>query len=605
MDTTKIVKYLALLLLSAPLTAMAQVKAIDAQTAATLEHVEQLQLENQNGAALKTLEAAIRAHADKPDDLAYLYAHQSGIYVAMDSLLLGKRLLDSSMRYATDKAAKAVAYRAKAFLANYLNEPDEVVKDALTGLAYLDGNEGELTTRYHLNYLLYSAYSKWSDREKMEKYILACAAYAQRIGKPNLLVNVNNGLSSMYLADYRKSGNRASLDSMYHYLKRSFTIQQEHAGEVSGNTFAITCINLGNFYLTYSDAPAAERERQAYFYLGLAEKELEQHRASAEKWVNVYGIKSGFALGNGNILQAEKYLLQGLSRIQQSDQAHDKEAYTIFKHLSDIAVKKQDYPAALNYQRQAETRLRQILDHEQIFNAQKLEIQYETEKKNEQLKLLTETASLRKRQSYLYGGLALALLIGLVFMFSSYHFRLRYSIEREKKLANEKEEGERYAAMQLKMEKEEQARLRAEQELLELQRGRLQKEALANSLIIEHKNDMLNQIRSQLKTGDTHHVRKLLKEEALLNADFEEVKLQVQELHPGFFNQLTGKAVQKLTPLDLKYCTYIYLKMNSKQIAQALHVEVQSVRMFKYRLKQKLGLPRESDLEQFIQQLGN
>src|SRR5690606_24192400 len=135
MDTTKIVKYLALLLLSAPLTAMAQVKAIDAQTAATLEHVEQLQLENQNGAALKTLEAAIRAHADKPDDLAYLYAHQSGIYVAMDSLLLGKRLLDSSMRYATDKAAKAVAYRAKAFLANYLSEPDEVVKDALTGLA--------------------------------------------------------------------------------------------------------------------------------------------------------------------------------------------------------------------------------------------------------------------------------------------------------------------------------------------------------------------------------------------------------------------------------------------------------------------------------------
>ncbi|WP_257657807.1 hypothetical protein [Parapedobacter lycopersici] len=603
MDTTKIIRYLVLLLLAGPLTAMAQ--AIDAETAATLEKVERLQLENQTGAALKTLEAAIRAHADKPDDLAYLYAHQSGIYVAMDSLLLGKRLLDSSMRYATDQAAKAVAYRAKAFLANYLNEPDEVVKDALTGLTYLNGNDGELITRYHLNYLLYRAYSKWGDREKMEKYILECAVYAQRIGRPNLLANVNNGLSSMYLADYRKSRDRASLDSMYHYLKQSFIIQQEHVGEVSGNTFAITCINLGNFYLTYSDAPAAERERQAYFYLGLAEEELEQHRASAEKWVNVYGIKSGFALSNGNILQAEKYLLQGLSRIQQSDQAHDKEAYAIFKHLSDIAVKKQDYPAALNYQQQAETRLRQILDHEQIFNAQKLEIQYETEKKNEQLKLLTETASLRKRQNYLYGGLALALLIGLVFMFSSYHFRLRYSIEREKKLANEKEEGERYAAMQLKMEKEEQARLRAEQELLELQRGRLQKEALANSLIIEHKNDMLNQIRSQLKTGDTHHVRKLLKEEALLNADFEEVKLQVQELHPGFFNQLTGKSVQKLTPLDLKYCTYIYLKMNAKQMAQALHVEVQSVRMFKYRLKQKLGLPRESDLEQFIQQLGN
>src|SRR5690606_14265750 len=136
-------------------------------------------------------------------------------------------------------------------------------------------------------------------------------------------------------------------------------------------------------------------------------------------------------------------------------------------------------------------------------------------------KLLAETASLRKRQTYLYGGLALALLVGLVFMFSSYRFKLRYSIEREKKLAHEKEEAGRYAAMQLKMEKEEQARLKAEQELLELQRERLQKEALANSLIIEHKNDMLNQIRNQLRTGDAHHVRKLLKTEMLLNTDFE------------------------------------------------------------------------------------
>lgn len=576
---------------------------IQTRTAATLEKVEQLQLDNQTAEALETLEDAIQNHPNTPDDLAYLYAYQSGIYISMDSLLRGKRLLDLSMEHARSNVAKAVAYRAKAFLNNYLNQPDEVVKDALTGLKYLEDDEEELVTGYYLNYLLYSAYSKWDDKERMEKYIQRCAEYAQRIQKPNLLANTNNGISSMYLAEYNESRNRASLDSMYQYLKKSFSIQHENPEKVSGNTFAITCINLANYYLVYSDATADERKEQAYFYLELAEGELKRNRATADKWVNVFGIKSGFAQQAGNILQAEACLLQGLSHIQQNNQTYYKQEYSVFKSLSDIAVKKNDYDAALKYQQTAENKLRQIFDQQQIFNAQKLEIQYETEKKNEQLKLLGETAALRKRQNYLYGGLAFALLIGLIFMFSSYHFKLRYSIEREKKLAQEKEEAERYAAMQLKMEKEERARLKAEQELLELQRQQLQKEALANSLIIEHKNDMLNQIRNQLKGGDAHTIHKLLREEMLLNTDFEEVKLQLQELHPNFFNQLSEKSVQKLTPLDLKYCTYIYLKMNTKQIAQALHVEVQSVRMFKYRLKQKLGLPKESDLEQFIQRI--
>lgn len=601
MFTTKIIGSLVLFLF---FPAMIFAQSIGVHTSGVLAKVEQLQLDNQTAEALETLEDAIHHQANTSDDLAYLYAHQSGIYIAMDSLLVGKRLLDLSMEHARSNAAKAVAYRANAFLNNYLNQPDEVVKDALIGLKYLEGNDDELITHYYLNYLLYSAYSKWNDKERMEKYIGQCAVYAARTGKPNLAANVNNGISSMYLAEYNQSQSPASLDSSYHYLRKSFLIQHENPEQVSGNTFAITCINLANYYLVYSDAAPGERKKHAYFYLGLAEGELKRKRASADKWVNVFGIKSGFAQQEGNIGQAEAYLLHGLSHIQQSSNLFHKQEYSIYKSLSDISVGKNDHTAALKYQQIAETKLRQILDEQQIFNAQKLEIQYETAKKNEQLKLLTETASLRKRQNYLYGGLAVALLLVLVSMFSSYHFKLRYSIERQKKLTHEKEEAERYAAMQLKVEKEEQARLKAEQELLELQRQQLQKEALANSLIIDRKNQMLNQIHDQLKAGDPQTVHKLLKEEMLLNTDFEEVKLHIQELHPHFFNQLTEKSVQKLTPLDLKYCTYIYLKMNTKQIAQALHVEAQSVRMSKYRLKQKLGLPKESDLEQFIQQMG-
>ncbi|NGM65653.1 hypothetical protein [Sphingobacterium sp. SGR-19] len=571
-------------------------------TQQALDTLDQLQLRNKPLDAFDALEKAIR-NTDSPADLAYLYAHQSGMYVAMDSLLKGKRLLDLSMENAEKSKnphAKAIAYRAKAYLSNMLNLPDAVVEDALRGLKYVEDNNDDLLTKYYLYYLLYSAYSKWDDEEKMEKYIRICQQYAILVNNINLQANVNNGMSSMFLARYKASGQQNLLDSSYHYLNNALTLYQRSPDKVSGNTSVITCINLANYYLEFSATDLVTRRQKAFQYLRLAEEKLQNKEASSEKWINVFGIKSGFAKKQGDLVLAEQYLVQGLSQLMSSNGNHFKLEYAVNKDLTDIALKKNNLKTALAYQQRAESLLKKSFDAQQLFNAQKLEIQYETEKKDQQLKLLREREGFRKKQNYLYGGIAVALLFGLIFMFASYHFKLKYSIEREKQLVREKEDAEHQSALQLKIEKEEQARLRAEQELLHLKRQQLEKEALANSLIIEHKNDMLKQIQGKIQDGDAADVKKLLKEEMLLRADFEDVKMQIQQLHPTFFNQLTEKAVQKLTALDLKYCAYIYLQMTTKQIAQALHVEPQSVRMFKYRLKQKFGLGKDVDLEKFL-----
>src|SRR3546814_11297317 len=88
------------------------------------------------------------------------------------------------------------------------NLPDAAVKDALAGLEFLERNEEELTTKYHFYYLLYSVYSKWDDEQRMEKYIRLCNEYAIRAANPSLQANVNNGISSMYLARYERSEER-------------------------------------------------------------------------------------------------------------------------------------------------------------------------------------------------------------------------------------------------------------------------------------------------------------------------------------------------------------------------------------------------------------
>src|SRR5690606_31570626 len=110
-----------------------QAQHISDASQATLDQVEQFQLQNKPKEALNALSEAI-GNTKSVDDLAYLYAFQSGLYSTMDSLLIRNETLELRLENAQKSkknTSKAVAYRAKAFLNNTLNLPDSVVKDAL------------------------------------------------------------------------------------------------------------------------------------------------------------------------------------------------------------------------------------------------------------------------------------------------------------------------------------------------------------------------------------------------------------------------------------------------------------------------------------------
>lgn len=186
-------------------------------------------------------------------------------------------------------------------------------------------------------------------------------------------------------------------------------------------------------------------------------------------------------------------------------------------------------------------------------------------------------------------------------MFSSYHFKLRYSVGRENQLNAEKQE----ADLKLKLHEEEQARLQAEQNLLTLQQQKLQDEVLASQLHLEHKNNVLKDLKDKIKNDSTINLKQVIREENMLDNDFDNTKFRIQELHPNFFKTLNEYSKQKLTPLDLKYCSYIYLGMDTKQIANLLNIEPKSVRMAKYRLKQKFGLSKNEELNMFFHEINS
>lgn len=78
---------------------------------------------------------------------------------------------------------------------------------------------------------------------------------------------------------------------------------------------------------------------------------------------------------------------------------------------------------------------------------------------------------------------------------------------------------------------------------------------------------------------------------------------EFQANNRDYFNKLEEYSNNKLTVQDLKYCDCFCMKLTPKEISNMYNVESKSVRMNKYRIKQKLNVPSDISLEAFLQQL--
>lgn len=76
-------------------------------------------------------------------------------------------------------------------------------------------------------------------------------------------------------------------------------------------------------------------------------------------------------------------------------------------------------------------------------------------------------------------------------------------------------------------------------------------------------------------------------------------RLYFEKVHPSFFTSLQGR-FPMLTLDDLKICAFMKIHMSSREIANIINISQESVRTHKYRLKKKLGLGADTDLQEFI-----
>ncbi|MNS54016.1 Bacterial regulatory protein, luxR family [compost metagenome] len=74
------------------------------------------------------------------------------------------------------------------------------------------------------------------------------------------------------------------------------------------------------------------------------------------------------------------------------------------------------------------------------------------------------------------------------------------------------------------------------------------------------------------------------------------------EVNPDFFNKLK-EACSDLTENNLRMCAYFKMGMTAKQVASILNISVETVKNGRYRLKKKLGLTEQDNLDDFIRNI--
>lgn len=589
-----------------------------------LRSIDSLLIGEKNNKALTLINTSLQKRLSKAD-LAVLYSEATRVYIQMDSLKLAQEAANKSASSAastTNDYAKAVAKLAQARVAIIIGTLEEVIRISQEGLTLLGDKPGGAFMKSYFYYFLYGVYSHWDDSEKMEYYARASLKFARGSSNENVMANAFNGLSSTFLIRQKKTGNPAYLDSSFAYLRKSLKLYKSHPSKVSLSTFMITNTNIANYFLEFSPLSFSQRRDSIFQYLNIAEKLTKKSNPTSPLLANIYGI-TGLVLEKSQDLPgAEKNYLKAIQILNLNHSKNNDTYYTTYKSLASLSEEKGEWKEALSYQQKAETSLMNMFNEDQRQNVEKLDIQYQTAKKDKTLQLLQAEAKAHHKQSLLYLIIGATLLIAIIFMLRSYHFKLRYSIEREKKLEQEKqdaslqaklkaqeaerhkrekEETKKRSEIQLNLEKEEQARLKAEQELLRLRQEQLQKEVMATTLQVEHKNQVLQVLKSELETGGIPRLNQVIRQEMATDRDFETASRQIEGISPDYFQLLTKISRGCLTDLDQKYCAYLYLKMSTKQIAQMMNVEPQSVRMTKYRIKQKLNLSKTESLDGFLQ----
>lgn len=285
----------------------------------------------------------------------------------------------------------------------------------------------------------------------------------------------------------------------------------------------------------------------------------------------------------------------------------------VFELLSDLHFKNKSYALALAYKDsilKGNTRLNEIKDGK-LFESSKVKFEIQNYRNELTLK---ETRMANERKIF-YAILA-ALIV--VVMFVMVTLRNRSQKHKQNKLIAQRSE----QILALELEKKNSDHLLLEQQMAEketqalLEQERLKNEIesrnrklSAKALYLSGRNQMIEEILSDLshlpelskEASIVNHIRRL-KSHLKSDSEWDNFITHFEQVNQSFLNTLKEKH-PGLTANDIRFISYIYMNLSTKEIAAMLNVTPEACRKRKERISAKMELPENVNLYDYLASL--
>jgi DNA-binding CsgD family transcriptional regulator len=185
--------------------------------------------------------------------------------------------------------------------------------------------------------------------------------------------------------------------------------------------------------------------------------------------------------------------------------------------------------------------------------------------------------------------------------------------QREQKLMARKQEEELFQKENeiSKLSQQSQEEItRLQNEKLESELQHMNNELATSTMHLLNKNEFITSIKNNLghiikKSSneevrkELHQITKDIENNISADSDWEQFQFHFDRVHGDFSNRFKA-AFPALSPQDIKLSAYLRMNLSTKEIAQLLNISVRGVEISRYRLRKKLNLDRNRNLQDFI-----
>lgn len=257
---------------------------------------------------------------------------------------------------------------------------------------------------------------------------------------------------------------------------------------------------------------------------------------------------------------------------------------TLAKASHDVGRNNQSHDAFLDYIKLKDS----LLGEEKLKEVAALEKFYEAEKRENQIKIQQQENDLLTTKNRAANNRNIALLITLLLLGAIAYalinkFRLRAT--KQKAITKVKE---------------------LENDNLNQKIEHQKRELASKALHIAQKNEMLNELKEDLNNlkkdsniNEVNHLLNKLRFDKQIDDNWEQFTTQFMEMNPDFFNRIT-ELYDDLTKNDIRLIALLKMKFDTSTIASLLNISTEGVKKARYRLRKKLNLSSDENLEKHI-----